>query len=317
MPDPDTAEILRLYEEYPYPNHGVVSSKIPMMLTSPLRALQHEKGRKRLRLLDAGCGTGENALGIARAFPDVEVTGIDLNRASLDCARDLSRRSKIPATFERYDLMKPFTELGEFDVVVSVGVMHHLSEPDIGLKNLRDVSAPGALFLGMLYGYYGKWEMFQTRDALSLLAGADSSRAERLECWRQTALSVDSGLLFYLERLISRRRQRFGPGPLPWRETAQHFLRRRGPARQARAADDFTHVQEVVHTWKEMAELLAETGWTVRGWPPRSGFPDSPEAMFRGTALEHMKRKSMLEQAEVYERLLRPINQYFLAVRDQ
>lgn len=317
MTDPDTDEILRLYEEYPYPNHGVVSSKIPMMLAPALRAWQDEKGQKQLRLLDAGCGTGENALGIARAFPELEVTGIDLNVASLERARDLSRRHKISANFKRCDLMKPFTELGEFDVVVSVGVMHHLSEPAIGLKNLREVSTPGALFLGMLYGYYGKWELFQTRDALGLLAGAGASRAERLQCWRETNLSVDSGLFFYLERLISRRRQRFGPGPLPWRETAQHVFRRRGPARQARAADQFTHIQEVVYTWREMAGFLAETGWTVRGWPPRSGFPDSPEAMFRGTALEHMKRKSILEQAEIYERLLRPINQYFLAVRDQ
>jgi SAM-dependent methyltransferase len=72
-----TAEVAALYEEYPYPAHGVISRVIAAMLEEPVRRLSSALGRRRLRVLDAGCGTGEQTIGVAQAMPELEVVGVD------------------------------------------------------------------------------------------------------------------------------------------------------------------------------------------------------------------------------------------------
>jgi len=49
-------------------------------------------GRPR-RIADAGSGRGIVTLGCARAFPDAEVTGVDLNGAQCDVNTQIVRRS--------------------------------------------------------------------------------------------------------------------------------------------------------------------------------------------------------------------------------
>ena len=55
-------EVARLYEDYPYPAHGIVSSVVARMARptlDALRAQQRFQRGGRLTILDAGCGTGE------------------------------------------------------------------------------------------------------------------------------------------------------------------------------------------------------------------------------------------------------------------
>lgn len=302
-----TAAVSELYKEYPYPAHGVVSDVVASMLAEPVRRLQAATGRKALRVLDAGCGTGEQTLGIARAMPELDVTGVDLNRASLEMAARLSARAGIRARFERRDLMEPLTGLGPFDVIVSVGVLHSLAEPERGFANLRQVAAPGAVFLGMVYGAFGKWDSIQIRDALAMICGEGASRRERLEVLRTSRLARNTGPLHYVDTLA--KRLRFGPR-IPLLEAARRVLAGRNAAYQA---DTYTHVQEVVYTWAELARVLEGAGFRLDGWPKRSGMPDAPEQLFRGRALELMRERAPLEQAAIYERLVRPMNLFFLA----
>jgi SAM-dependent methyltransferase len=301
-----TAEVAALYEEYPYPAHGVISRVIAAMLEEPVRRRSRAMGR-RLRVLDAGCGTGEQTIGVARAMPELEVIGVDLNRASLDLASRLAARARVPVRFERRNLMEPLDDLGPFDVIVSVGVLHSLAEPRAGFEHLRRASAPHAAFLGMVYGAYGKWDSNQIRDALRLVCGEGAPRREVLEVLATSRLARNTGPLHALETLAQR--ARFGPR-IPLLEAVRRALSGRNPAFQA---DTYTHVQEVVYTWAEVARLLEETGFRFEGWPRKSGMPDAPEQLFRGRALELVRAKPLLEQAAIYERLVRPICLYFLA----
>jgi SAM-dependent methyltransferase len=277
------------------------------MLEEPVRRLQRELGRTRLRVLDAGCGTGEQVIGVARAYPELEVVGVDLNRASLDMAERLSAKSGYRVRFERRNLMQPLDDLGAFDVIVSIGVLHSLEDPRAGFRTLRGAAAPGGVFLGMVYGSYGKWEMFQIRDALKLLCGDEMPRREQLAVLKAARLANNTGPLHYLETLVNR--AKFGPR-IPVLEAARRVLAGRNEAYQA---DTFTHVQEVVYTYEDIARVLGETGWRFEGWPRKSGMPDSPEQLFRGKAQELVRTKPLIEQAAIYERLVRPMNLFFLA----
>ena len=70
------------------------------------------------RILDIGCGTGDNLLRLARQFPDAEFTGLDLSADMLAQAqRKLARRS-LPVTLRRQRYDWPLSPEPAFDLIV-------------------------------------------------------------------------------------------------------------------------------------------------------------------------------------------------------
>jgi SAM-dependent methyltransferase len=307
MVDAKTGAVAQLYEDYPYPAHGVVSSLVARLAHGAIAAARARVRTRRVRLLDAGCGTGEQTIGLARRNPDIEVVGIDLSPASLAFARQLAAEHRVDVRFEWRDLNEPIDALGRFDVIVSVGTLHHLPEPARGFRNLRGVAEPEATLFGMVYGTFGRWHTFRVRDALTMLCGPDAGREQRLALLAASRFSNASGLLSYLQMLRDRRC--FGPD-MPWPEVLRRLARGRNTNY---LADAFTHPQETSFTWRELANLLTATGWTFVGWPARSGMPDKPEQIAGGAALERLRGLSLLEQASIYERIVCPANLFFLA----
>ncbi len=298
-------EVGRLYEEYPYPDHGVIGTTIAG-LVAPLITQANGAG---LRILDAGCGTGEQTIGVARRFGEAEVVGLDLNARSIDRARLLSDRSGIDVQFQLADLSEPLDpSLGIFDVIISVGVIHHLDDPGRVLRNLRTGIQPDGHLLAMVYGSFGKSPMFLERDAIQILAGT-SDRPERL----RAAASIRRPAI---ERLLTLGLQaayriRFGPD-IPVLE----MLRRLRVGRnESFRADSYTHAHESAFTWAELGALLSENHWQRADRPPpRSGMPDHPETLFTGMALELARSLSDESLVAVFERLIRPSNLYFTAI---
>jgi SAM-dependent methyltransferase len=300
-------EVAALYESYPYPAHGIISSVLARMAGGVVAEMRSRRHGQRLAGLDAGCGTGEQTLGLARAYPDLEMTGVDFSDASLAFARDLSLKHGVPAGFARADLTRPLEGLGPFDLVVCVGTLHHLPDPRAGLRALRGVIREGGVLLGMVYGTFGKQDLFRARDALRLLAGEGASREERLSLLPAAKLALNAGPLHYLRALGYR--ARFGPD-IAVREALLRVVRGRSSSYQA---DAFTHPQETSFTWSELDRELASTGFRLTGWPRRSGMPDDPRQLFGGEAARRLSRMTCLAQAAVYERVLCPPHLYFLA----
>jgi SAM-dependent methyltransferase len=302
-------QVRTLYDEYPYPAHGVVSSVIPSMIRESLERLFRELGRRDLRVLDAGCGTGEQTLGLARAFPTLEVVGVDITRVSLEFARKLAERHRIAAAFERADLSRPLDpSLGTFDVIVSIGVLHHLPDTVAGFRHVRAMARPHALFMGMVYGKFGRSDFYVVREALRMISGeGEAARTTQIEIIRENALARNARVSHYADELS--RRLRFGPRINPY-EALRRVLAGRSAQYQA---DGYTHVKDTAYTWDELIDLLSETGWAFTGWPRKSGMPDAPEQLFRGRALDLVRRLDQRRQAAIYERLVMPGNLYFLA----
>ncbi|HEY7419150.1 MAG TPA: class I SAM-dependent methyltransferase [Ktedonobacteraceae bacterium] len=71
------------------------------------------------RVLDLGCGSGDWIIGIARDYPGIEVTGVDVNDRSLEYGRARAQRMGLPNVhFEKMDILQPFTySEPAFDVV--------------------------------------------------------------------------------------------------------------------------------------------------------------------------------------------------------
>jgi SAM-dependent methyltransferase len=106
------------------------------------------------RVLDAGCGTGRHAYFAARYGAD-EVVGLDLSDAVETALRVLSPFEN--AEVLQGDLLRPplrtAAEGGGFDLVYSIGVLHHLPDPHDGFRSLLPLVRPGGTIAVWVYGH--------------------------------------------------------------------------------------------------------------------------------------------------------------------
>ncbi|HEX4183878.1 MAG TPA: class I SAM-dependent methyltransferase, partial [Caulobacteraceae bacterium] len=115
-------------------------------------------------ILVAGCGTSQAAK-YALRWPAASITGIDVSATSLAFAETLKAKYGLANLELRQIDVEQAPALGRcFDHVVCTGVLHHLADPDAGLRALRSVLAPaGALHL-MVYAPYGRAGVYLIQD---------------------------------------------------------------------------------------------------------------------------------------------------------
>jgi SAM-dependent methyltransferase len=162
--------VARQYESHPYP-HPVENLEESARLVGDPRWYSPQlwpEGRPRedLRILVAGCGTSQAAK-LAFQNPGCEVTGIDVSEASLGHHRWLQEKHGLNnLRLARMDLREV---RGEYELVVCTGVLHHLPDPDVGLRALAGVLAPrGAMHL-MVYSYAPRAGIYLLQDAFRRL----------------------------------------------------------------------------------------------------------------------------------------------------
>jgi cyclopropane fatty-acyl-phospholipid synthase-like methyltransferase len=85
-----------------------------------------EQGLLTGRLLDAGCGTGENAL--MAAAHGADVTGIDVSARAIEQARAKAAERGIGADFEVADALDLGARGPAFDTVIDCGLFHAFSD---------------------------------------------------------------------------------------------------------------------------------------------------------------------------------------------
>lgn len=190
--DSTTERIRAMYEQFPYPAVAEpdirIGSHVRLLLSYGQR---HRSGGRPLQCLDAGCGRGNGALGAAITQPEVQFTAIDINRVALKDAEVKARQLGLKnIRFQEVNLMTLEglqVPEGGFDMIISSGVLHHLSSPAEGLARLRSVLAPHGVLSLMVYGTYGREPLYRMVRALDVLMSRDHTIAERLAVGRQLA----------------------------------------------------------------------------------------------------------------------------------
>ena len=99
------------------------------------------------KVLDAGCGNGGNSVILAEYAS--EVLGIDRETTSSPL---MFKHPKV--SYQKGDLDNLSHE-DEFDVVVCVGVLHHMEDPTIGFENLIKASKTNGIIAVWVYSFEG------------------------------------------------------------------------------------------------------------------------------------------------------------------
>jgi SAM-dependent methyltransferase len=224
-----------MYEENPYPRWLTMLHPRPQTLA---------EGAPR-SILVAGGGTGQHPIQVALRYPESEVLAVDLSRASLAYATRMAARfGTANLSFRQADLLRLGQLARKFDLVESLGVLHHLRDPMEGWRVLAGLLADGGAMRIGLYSERARQPLEAARAHLASL-GLDASAAG-IRAARRALLDLPTG----------------------------------HPARQAAESDDFfsssgcrdllLHVQEHDFTPLRIADCLAELGLRFTGFdcPP-------------------------------------------------
>ena len=137
----------------------------------------HKEYRPDFNVLVAGCGTWQAAR-FALTHPGARVTAIDVAPTSLEHTEALKQKYDLTNLETRQLAIEDAGQLDQqFDFIVCTGVLHHLVDPDAGLRVLRSVLRPdGAMYL-MVYAPYGRAGVAMFQEYCRLL-GVDTSPQE-------------------------------------------------------------------------------------------------------------------------------------------
>jgi SAM-dependent methyltransferase len=185
------------YEQFPYPRWiGFTVPQAGSRRAFLKRTLPGRDWSGPLDVLIAGCGTGRHALMAALGYgATTKLTAIDISLASLGYAErkrreygvenlglarcDLTRLEALPET------LRPAQG---YDVIESVGVLHHLPDPEAGLASLaRQLKPDGLMQLG-LYRRAGRTHVAMARREIAEL-GLEAGDDEAIRAYRDRIIN--------------------------------------------------------------------------------------------------------------------------------
>ena len=176
--------VCEFYTSHPYPPpvENLDRARAMWQDQNVLRAEYHllwpyKEYRPDLDVLVAGCGTWQAAK-YALCHPDARVVGIDVSPTSLEQTEILKRKYNL-TNLETLQL--PIEKVGDldhrFDHIICTGVLHHLVDPDAGLRALQTVlRSEGAMYL-MVYAPYGRTGVYMLQEYCRKL-GIGTSRQD-------------------------------------------------------------------------------------------------------------------------------------------
>ena len=287
--DAATPAVSAFYDRFPFPGDPLQDGPPPgynwrWCHRSVLAAVHGgiPDGIEAPRILDAGCGTGVSTDYLCHLNPGAQVLGIDISDGALAVARERLQRSGAEAQVaslrqEQRSLLDLAGE-GPFDYINSVGVLHHLDQPEAGLQSLAALLAPDGLLHLFLYADAGRWEIHRTQAALELLSAG--TEAEGLRLGRQLLETLPEG-----NRLARHHRER-------WAVDC---------AADANFADMYLHPQETSYNLERLFAFIETAGLQFAGFSNPEVW--DPARLLQGELLERARSLPARQQWALVEQL--------------
>ena len=272
-------EVRDFYDRYPYPRPVDSLEKYRRLWQDPQkrRADYHlfwpaRSYREDFSILIAGCGTSQAAKHALR-WPAAQVTGIDLSATSVRCTEELKRKYSLK---NLQVVQLPIERVNElelsFDQIVCTGVLHHLVDPDVGLKALQKVLKPDGVMHLMVYAPYGRAGIYMLQEF----------------CRRLGIQATDEGIQDLIIALAA----------LPPGHPLENLLREAPDFRQEAAlADALLHPQDRAYSVSQLLVFIEKAGLSFGRW-----FKQAPYSPYCGVIakIPQAGRIAQLSPADQY-----------------
>jgi SAM-dependent methyltransferase len=240
-------EVSAFYERHPYPPPVDSLERYRQQWNDDRRRADvrlfwpDEPYRDDRTILVAGCGTSQSAK-YALRWPRAKVTGIDVSTTSIEKTELLKRKYDLDNLDVLQLPIERAAELGRsFEHVVCTGVLHHLPDPDAGLRALHDVLEPNGAMHLMVYAPYGRAGVYLLQEYCRRLGIGTSSKELKDLAISLTALPPDHPLVPLLRN---------------WPDFRQ----------EAALADTLLHPQDRAYSVPQLLEFLAGAGLRFGRW---------------------------------------------------
>jgi len=175
--DSVSIKVKNQYEENPYPrwtNLGLSVEPRDMKevigninLDIDLKKINFPKN---IEILIAGCGTGQHAITTASKYKNAKIFALDLSFNSLAYAKRKAEELNCKnINFIQGDLLDIKKLNKKFDIIESVGVLHHMADPLVGWETVTDCLKKDALMLIGLYSEKARENIANIRKNISSL----------------------------------------------------------------------------------------------------------------------------------------------------
>ena len=299
MPDSQAIQsaVANLYNTYPFPPDPLADDAPPgynwrwNWTTAYNFCTGRKPPRQDIRILDAGCGTGSGTDYLINLNPQAEVIAIDISEKALEVAKERCQRSGViekhtkNIEFHHLPIEEVATLPGEFDLINSVGALHHMPNPAEGIQALAKKLAPGGLFHIFVYAELGRWEITLMQRAIALLQG--NKRGDY-----QDGVKVGRDIFANLpkhNRLLKRENERWA-----WENK-----------RDASFADMYVHPQEIDYNVDTLFEFIDASGLEFvcfsngqNYWDLARLIGNSPDLMARAENLTPRQRYRLIESLD-------------------
>jgi SAM-dependent methyltransferase len=287
-PNQISQAVQKLYDTYPFPPEPLLDEAPPGFNwrwhweAAYNFCTGQMPSRRDVRILDAGCGTGVSTDSLVHLNPQAQVTAIDLSPGALKVATERCQRSGADRVeFHHLSLFDVDILPGQFDLINSVGVLHHTPDPIRGIQALAGKLAPGGLMHIFVYGELGRWEIKLMQEAIGILQG--DKRGDY-----QDGVKIGRSIFGSLppnNRLVKREQERWA--------IENH--------KDECFADMYVHPQEITYNIDTLFELIDAAGLEFIGfsnpdfWNLDRLLGKAPEALERAQKLDIRAQYRLIE----------------------
>ena len=164
------------YEKNPYPRWEKIALKnAPEIPVKHFNNLNLNFNRElinywdNINVLVAGCGTGQHALATASKYKRSFITAIDLSINSLSYAKRKADELEIKnIEFVQMDILDLKSINKKFNIIESIGVLHHMDNPFEGWRILNDSLENGGMIMIGLYSNIAREHIVKIRDDIKI-----------------------------------------------------------------------------------------------------------------------------------------------------
>lgn len=259
---------------------------------------------KKLKILDLGCGTGENTVAFSQYFSKSQILGIDASKASIKLANKLKNFLNLKnLNFKIKNIQnEKLINLGKFNFIICAGVLHHLSNPKKELIKIVNILDNEGILILKIYNKNGLFLEMQTRSAIKKMFPNEKNFENILNFIKKSKLKrglqkhgypegKNIGKIIFRLRGVFEFLKSFGTSPY-------HSLKKFSTEEYDAFINPIVHYYDA----KKIKELLSNTNLKLINFH----FDTSYSATFNELINSNLKTKDKYKILDIKEKLLGP-----------